>query len=84
MSRSGAAADPSAPGTAWAWRGVDTRKRPQLEGGIVHAASMTLKEQVTLDGDGITSLDWDRYPILNSSKRLKSKPLLCIISISRP
>jgi nicotinate dehydrogenase subunit B len=42
--------------------------RNQLEGGIVHAASMTLKEQVTLDGDGITSLDWDRYPIMTFSE----------------
>jgi nicotinate dehydrogenase subunit B len=40
----------------------------QLEGGIVHAASMTLKEQVTLDGDGITSLDWEHYPILRFSE----------------
>jgi len=42
--------------------------RNQLEGGIVHAASMTLKEQVTLEGDGITSLDWDRYPIMTFSE----------------
>jgi nicotinate dehydrogenase subunit B len=42
--------------------------RNQLEGGIVHAASMTLKEQVTLDGEGITSLDWTRYPILKFSE----------------
>jgi CO/xanthine dehydrogenase Mo-binding subunit len=42
--------------------------RNQLEGGILHAASMTLKEQVTLEGDGITSLDWDRYPILRFSE----------------
>jgi nicotinate dehydrogenase subunit B len=42
--------------------------RNQLEGGIVHAASMTLKEQVTMDGDGITSLDWDRYPIMKFSE----------------
>jgi len=42
--------------------------RNQLEGGIVHAASMTLKEQVTLDGDGITSLDWTRYPIMRFSE----------------
>jgi nicotinate dehydrogenase subunit B len=42
--------------------------RNQLEGGIIHAASMTLKEQVTLDGDGITSLDWDRYPIMKFSE----------------
>ena len=36
----------------------------QLEGGIIHAASMTLKEQVMLDGAGITSLDWASYPIM--------------------
>ena len=42
--------------------------RNQLEGGVVHAASMTLKEQVTLDGDGITSLDWAHYPILTFSE----------------
>ena len=41
--------------------------RNQLDGGIVHAASMTLKEQVTLEGDGITSLDWGRYPIMKCS-----------------
>ena len=40
----------------------------QVEGGIIHAASMTLKEQVTLDGDGITSLDWASYPILTFSE----------------
>jgi nicotinate dehydrogenase subunit B len=40
----------------------------QLEGGMIHAISMTLKEQVTLDGDGITSLDWDSYPILKFSE----------------
>jgi CO/xanthine dehydrogenase Mo-binding subunit len=39
----------------------------QIEGGIIHAASMTLKEQVTLDGDGITSLDWAGYPIMKFS-----------------
>jgi CO/xanthine dehydrogenase Mo-binding subunit len=42
--------------------------RNQLEGGIVHAASMTLKEQVTLDGNGITSLDWSSYPIMRFSE----------------
>ncbi len=40
----------------------------QLEGGLIHAISMTLKEQVKLDGDGITSLDWDTYPILRFSE----------------
>jgi CO/xanthine dehydrogenase Mo-binding subunit len=36
----------------------------QLEGGFVQAASWTLKEQVTFDERGITSLDWASYPIL--------------------
>jgi CO/xanthine dehydrogenase Mo-binding subunit len=40
----------------------------QLEGGLIHAISMTLKEQVKLDGDGITSLDWETYPILKFSE----------------
>lgn len=42
--------------------------RNQLEGGIVQAASMTLKEQVRMEGDGITSLDWSSYPILRFSE----------------
>jgi CO/xanthine dehydrogenase Mo-binding subunit len=40
----------------------------QLEGGLIHAISMTLKEQVTMDGDGITSRDWETYPILKFSE----------------
>ena len=54
--------------------------RNQLEGGIVHAASMTLKEQVTLDGDGITSLDWASYPILKFSEI----PEIEVEIVSRP
>jgi CO/xanthine dehydrogenase Mo-binding subunit len=54
--------------------------RNQLEGGIVHAASMTLKEQVTLDGDGITSLDWDRYPIM----RFSEVPEIDVVIIDNP
>ena len=42
--------------------------RNQLEGGIIQAASMTLKEQVRMEGDGITSLDWESYPILRFSE----------------
>ena len=38
--------------------------RNQLEGGIVHAASLTLKEQVAFDRREITSRDWSGYPIL--------------------
>lgn len=36
----------------------------QLEGGFIQAASWTLKEQVFYDAKGITSRDWDSYPIL--------------------
>jgi CO/xanthine dehydrogenase Mo-binding subunit len=38
--------------------------RNQLEGGIVQAVSVTLKEQVTFDRHQITSRDWAGYPIL--------------------
>jgi nicotinate dehydrogenase subunit B len=54
--------------------------RNQLEGGIVHAASMTLKEQVTLDGDGITSLDWDHYPIM----RFSEVPEIDVVIVENP
>jgi nicotinate dehydrogenase subunit B len=36
----------------------------QLEGGIVQAVSLTLKEQVSFDRRQITSRDWSAYPIL--------------------
>jgi len=39
--------------------------RNQIEGGIVQAVSWCLKERVTWDAEGITSCDWERYPILN-------------------
>jgi nicotinate dehydrogenase subunit B len=42
--------------------------RNQLEGGIIQAISWTLKEQVRLDETGISSLDWDSYPILRFSE----------------
>jgi CO/xanthine dehydrogenase Mo-binding subunit len=42
--------------------------RNQLDGGIVHAASMTLKEQVTFGDSGISSLDWAGYPIMRFSE----------------
>jgi nicotinate dehydrogenase subunit B len=40
----------------------------QIEGGIVQSMSWTLKEQVTHEGDRITSTDWERYPILRFSE----------------
>jgi nicotinate dehydrogenase subunit B len=36
----------------------------QFEGGLIQAASWTLHEAVQFDSSGITSRDWDSYPIL--------------------
>ena len=36
----------------------------QLEGGAIQAASWTLHEAVAFDSGGITSRDWETYPIL--------------------
>lgn len=36
----------------------------QLEGGLLQAASFTLHEKVVYDAYGITSRDWESYPIL--------------------
>lgn len=40
----------------------------QVEGGILHGASMALKEQVRLGPAGVESVDWDSYPILRFSE----------------
>ena len=40
----------------------------QIEGGIIQAASMTLKEQVTFDRDAITSRTWEDYPVMKFSE----------------
>jgi CO/xanthine dehydrogenase Mo-binding subunit len=40
----------------------------QLEGGIVQAASWALKEGVRLDSAGISSRDWESYPVLRFSE----------------
>ncbi len=36
----------------------------QLEGGFLQGASWALYERVTWDRDGITSRDWDSYPVI--------------------
>lgn len=36
----------------------------QIEGGLLQSLSWTLKESVSWDHTGITSLDWEHYPIL--------------------
>jgi len=40
----------------------------QLEGGFVQGASWTLKETVTWEHEGVTSRDWESYPILKFSE----------------
>jgi len=53
--------------------------RAQLEGGLVQAASWTLKEEVTFDAAGITSLDWESYPILT----LREAPEIDVVLADR-
>ncbi|MCB8983504.1 MAG: molybdopterin-dependent oxidoreductase [Ardenticatenaceae bacterium] len=52
----------------------------QLEGGFFQAASWTLCEAVTFDEQGITSRDWDSYPIL----RFAGAPRLRTVLLNRP
>jgi CO/xanthine dehydrogenase Mo-binding subunit len=52
----------------------------QLEGGLMQAASQTLWEEVTWDATGITSVDWDGYPIL----RFPAAPRLETVLLNRP
>ena len=40
----------------------------QIEGGILQAASYTIREQVRFDATGIASVDWASYPILRFSE----------------
>jgi CO/xanthine dehydrogenase Mo-binding subunit len=40
----------------------------QLEGGIVQGISWALKEGVRLDGAGISSRDWETYPVIRFSE----------------
>ena len=52
----------------------------QLEGGFVQAASWTLLEAVAWDRDGITSRDWESYPIL----RFDAIPEVETVLVERP
>jgi CO/xanthine dehydrogenase Mo-binding subunit len=40
----------------------------QLEGGVIQAVSWALKEGVRLDSGGISSRDWEGYPVLRFSE----------------
>ena len=52
----------------------------QLEGGALQAASWALHEAVTWDRDGITSRDWDSYPVL----RFTNVPEIEVILLDQP
>jgi CO/xanthine dehydrogenase Mo-binding subunit len=52
----------------------------QLEGSFVQAASWTLNEEVRYNQGGITSRDWDSYPIL----RFPGSPKIETLLINRP
>jgi len=51
----------------------------QVEGNIVQGVSRALLEEVTFDANGVTSLDWETYPIL----RFPDVPELDIVLIDR-
>ena len=52
----------------------------QLEGGFIQAASWTLLEEVLFDPNGVTSRDWESYPIL----RFSGAPLIETVLLNRP
>ena len=52
----------------------------QTEGGMIQAASWTLKEQVKFDHEKITSTDWSAYPVI----RFSDIPEVEVAVIDRP
>lgn len=50
----------------------------QLEGGFMQAASWALCEEVTWDRDGVTSRDWDSYPVI----RFDNVPQINVVLIN--
>jgi len=52
----------------------------QIEGNIIQGVSRALLEEVTFDANGVTSLDWNTYPIL----KFADVPDLDIVLINRP
>ncbi|WP_439487609.1 molybdopterin cofactor-binding domain-containing protein [Algoriphagus sp.] len=52
----------------------------QTEGGMIQSASWTMLEEVDFDRTGITSTDWESYPIM----RMKDVPEVEVHIIDRP
>ena len=70
-----------------AWAAVDAGEAinpdgiaNQIEGGIVQAASWTLKEALRFEGDAVVTRDWESYPIL----RFSEAPEIAVEVIDRP
>ena len=54
--------------------------RNQVEGNVIQGVSRALLEEVGFDSNGVTSLDWTRYPIL----RFHEVPQVEVVLINRP
>jgi nicotinate dehydrogenase subunit B len=54
--------------------------RNQIEGNVLQSLSRALKEEVKFDERGVTSLDWESYPILKFSE----VPEVEIVLVNRP
>jgi nicotinate dehydrogenase subunit B len=52
----------------------------QVEGNVVQGVSRALLEEVTYDANGVTSLDWQSYPIL----KFTDVPAVEVVLINRP
>jgi len=52
----------------------------QMAGAFIQSASWTLREQVTYDAHGITSVDWSSYPIA----RIPDAPQIETVLLNRP
>ena len=52
----------------------------QIEGGMIQSASMALKERIDFDKTGVTTLNWEDYPIL----KFGEVPELEVALINRP
>jgi CO/xanthine dehydrogenase Mo-binding subunit len=52
----------------------------QIEGGMIQAASWTLKEQVVFNRFRVTSTDWHSYPILSFAEAPRTE----VIILDRP
>jgi len=48
----------------------------QIEGQVIQSVSRVLKEEVLFDKTGVTSLDWETYPILRFAEHPEVMPVV--------